>query len=414
VVILFLIVFISMAGFGIILPIFPFYAERVGASPTAITWTMAAFTLSQALATPLWGRLSDAYGRRLVLILTLLGAAASYVMLAFADALWFVIASRVFGGLMAGNIATAFAYVTDITTEAERSAGLGKVGAAMGLGFVFGPATGGLLAGAEVETANFVLPALAAALVSLIAVAGTLLVLPESLSPADRKPLFGGRDARSRTAPTISLAEANRSGLTRLFVAALVFYTSMSLMESILPLWAKDVYGMGPRDIGAVFFVLGIIAVLMQGGLIGPLTRRFGEKHLAIVAGLFFSAGLGGMAASTAQWQLWVALVPFGIGVGLFNPSVSSMVSKTASRNERGAVMGRYQSAAAMGRVVGPTICGPIYTAVALAAPFTLGAVLMLPVVLVLGGFRLASLPANGNGKPAIAADQPDPHRADR
>jgi len=395
VVILFLIVFISMVGFGIILPVFPFYAERVGASPTAITWTMAAFTIGQAVATPIWGRISDAYGRRIVLILTLFGAAVSYVMLAVADSLLFVIASRVFGGLMAGNIATAFAYVTDITTDAERPAGLGKVGAAMGLGFVFGPATGGLLAGADVETANFVLPAMGAAIVSLVAMAGTMIMLPESLSQADRKPLFG---KQTHDGPKISLAEANRSGLIRLFGAALVFYTSMSLMESIFPLWAYDVYGMGPRRIGAVFFVLGMISIVMQGGMIGPLTRRFGEKHIAISAGLFFSVGLGAMAAATVEWQIWAALVPFGIGVGLFNPSVSSMVSKAASANERGAVMGKYQASSAMGRVAGPLICGPIYSGIALAAPFTLGSILMLPVVLVLWGFRLASLPAETDG----------------
>ncbi len=390
-----------MVGFGIILPIFPFYAERVGASPTAITWTMSAFTLGQAVATPIWGRISDAYGRRIVLVLTLIGASLSYVWLALADDLWMVIASRVFGGLMAGNIATAFAYVTDITTDADRPAGLGKVGAAMGLGFVFGPATGGLLAGAEVETANFVLPAMAAAVMSLVAVAGTLAMLPESLAPADRKPLFGRGRAAESDAPKISLADANRTGLIRLFGAALVFYTSMSLMESIFPLWAKDVFGMGPRYIGAVFFVLGMISILMQGGLIGPLTRRFGEKRIAMTAGLFFSVGLGGLALATTEMHVWAAIVPFGIGVGLFNPSVSSLVSKTASRNERGAVMGRYQASSAMGRFFGPLICGPIYSAVALAAPFTLGAVLMLPVVVALRGFRLASSPSAGDASAA-------------
>lgn len=380
-----------MVGFGIILPIFPFYAERVGASPTAITWTMSAFTLGQAVATPIWGRISDAYGRRIVLVLTLIGAALSYVWLAVADDLWSVIASRVFGGLMAGNIATAFAYVTDITTDAERPAGLGKVGAAMGLGFVFGPATGGLLAGADVETANFVMPAMASAIMSLVAVAGTLAMLPESLAPENRKPLFGrGKTAEAET-PKISLADANRTGLIRLFGAALVFYTSMSLMESIFPLWAKDVFGMGPRYIGAIFFVLGMISILMQGGMIGPLTRRFGEKRISMAAGLFFCVGLGGMALATTEAHVWAAIVPFGIGVGLFNPSVSSLVSKTASSNERGAVMGRYQASSAMGRFFGPLICGPIYSGVALAAPFTLGAVLMLPVVVALRGFRLAS-----------------------
>jgi MFS family permease len=174
----------------------------------------------------------------------------------------------------------------------------------------------------------------------------------------------------------------------------MVFYTSMSLMESIFPLWAYDVYGMGPRDIGLVFFVLGMISITMQGGLIGPLSRRFGEKRISIAAGLFFSIGLGGMGLAAELWQVWAALVPFGIGVGLFNPSVSSMVSKAASADERGAVMGKYQSSSAMGRVVGPMICGPVYSGIAMAAPFTLGAILMLPVVMVLGGFRLATLPS--------------------
>jgi DHA1 family tetracycline resistance protein-like MFS transporter len=384
-VILFFIVFIGMVGFGIILPIFPFYAERVGASPTVITWTMAAFTLGQAFATPIWGRISDAYGRRLVLILTMLGSALSYIMLAYADALWLVITSRVFGGLMAGNIATAFAYVTDITTDENRPAGLGKVGAAMGLGFIFGPATGGLLAGAEVETANFVAPALAAAGVSLLTMFATMLFLPESLPESDRRPLFGARGGTEKA----SLSAVNRSGLLKLIIAALVFYVGMAQMESIFPIWGKDMFAMGPRDIGAVFFVLGIVTVIMQGGLIGPLSRRFGEKRVALAAGLFFSTGLTCMALATEYWHLWAALVPFGMGVGLFNPTISSMVSKTASANERGAIMGRYQSASAMGRVIGPLICGPLYTFVGTGAPFMLGAVIMLPVLWLVSQFVL-------------------------
>ena len=276
-IVLFLIVFVGMVGFGIILPIFPFYAERVGASPTAITWTMAAFTLGQAVAAPIWGRISDAYGRRVVLMLTMVGASLAYVMLAYADSLWLVIASRVFGGLMAGNIATAFAYVAGITTEEDRPAGLGKVGAAMGLGFIFGPALGGLLAGTDVATANFVAPALTAAGISVAAMLGTFLFLPESLPPESRTPFFGGHQEAWEEAA--SLAALNRSGLMMLFVAALVFYTGMAQTESIFPLWAKDAFGLGPRDIGMVFFLLGVITVVMQGGLIGPLSRRFGEQQ---------------------------------------------------------------------------------------------------------------------------------------
>lgn len=389
-IILFLIVFIGLVGFGIILPLFPFYAERFGASPEVITWTMSAYTLSQALATPVWGRLSDAYGRRLVLILTMLGSVISYLLLAYADELWLVLFSRVLGGLMAGNIATAFAYVTDITTEDDRSASLGKIGAAMGLGFIFGPAIGGLLAGAEVETANYVLPALAAAALSLVAAVGAIIFLPESLARADRKPFSWSRKTTAPGQPDISLATVNRQGLLKLFIAALIFYTAMSQMESIFPLWANDLYGLGPRYIGSIFFYLGVITVAMQAGMVGPLTRRFGDRPVAVASGVFFAIGLTGLAVLTASWQVWIALLPFGIGVGLFNPTVSSIVSKSCSANERGAVMGKYQAASAWGRFFGPLWSGLMYSKISMVAPFASAAVLMLPAVLLVFLFRLS------------------------
>ncbi len=388
-VILFLIVFIGLVGFGIILPLFPFYAERFGASPEVITWTMAAFTLAQAVGTPIWGRISDAYGRRMVLIWTMFGSALAYVMLAYADELWIVMLSRVFGGLMAGNISAAFAYVTDITTDENRSAGLGKVGAATGLGFIFGPAIGGLLAGAEVETANFVAPALASAGVSLVAMVGTIIFLPESLDPKNRKPLFGGRNGKAAESHGVSLAAMHRGALLKLLIATMLFFTAMSQMESIFPLWAHDLFQMGPRDIGAVFFVIGVIVATMQGAAIGPLTKRFGERSVALAAGVFFAASLVILALARTEWQIWLGLVPFGLGVGLFNPTVSSMVSKTASANERGAVMGRFHAASAMGRFFGPAVSGLIYSKISMAAPFGLGALIMLPVIVLVGRFHM-------------------------
>ena len=390
-IILFLIVFIGMVGFGIILPLFPFYAERFGAAPEVITWTMSAYTLAQALATPIWGRISDAYGRRLVLILTMLGSAVAYVLLAYADELWLVLFSRVLGGLMAGNISTAFAYVTDITTEEDRAASLGKIGAAMGLGFVFGPAIGGLMAGAEVETANYVLPALAAAALSVVATLGAIIFLPESLARADRKPFAWSRAVTADAPDNLSLATVNRRGLLKLFIAALIFYTAMSQMESIFPLWANDLYGMGPRYIGGIFFYLGTIVVVMQGGVVGPLTSRFGDRSVAIASGVFFALGLVALATLTTSWQMWIALLPFGIGVGLFNPTVSSIVSKACSANERGAVMGKYHAASAWGRFFGPLWSGLLYSKISMAAPFALGAAIMLPAIVLVALYRLST-----------------------
>jgi DHA1 family tetracycline resistance protein-like MFS transporter len=387
VIVLFLIVFIGLVGFGIILPLFPFYAERFGASPEVITWTMSGFTLGQFVATPLWGRLSDATGRRRVLILTMLGQAIGYVVLAYADTLALVIASRVWGGLMAGNISAAFAYVSDITTPDKRAAGLGKVGAALGLGFTFGPVIGGLLAGAEVRTADYESPALAAAVLSTVAMLGAMFFLPESLAKEHRKPLFHrGQAARSAVGTS-----ATRAALWNLLLVGFVFYIAMSLMESIFPLWANDRFTMGPRDIGIVFFVLGILQAVIQGALMGRLTKTFGERSVAIASGFFFGGGLAVLAAAGSLWQIALGIVLFGIGVGMFNPTVSSMVSQTAAANQRGAVMGMYQAAGALGRVVGPGVSGLMYSKIGLAAPFALGAGIMLPVIGLLTLVRLAS-----------------------
>ncbi|SVA17082.1 uncharacterized protein METZ01_LOCUS69936, partial [marine metagenome] len=245
--IIFLVTFIGLMGFGIILPLFPFYAERLGASPEIITLTMAIFSLGQFFAAPFWGRLSDSIGRKKVLIISLFGSAMSYVLLAFADTLELVILSRVFSGLMAGNISIAFAYVTDITDEQNRSAGLGKVSAALGLGFMTGPAIGGLLAGSDVENANYVLTALAGAGINILAMIGAMIFLKESLEPSKRKNLEG----------LFKIFETNtfypKKMILPLIACGLFFYCSMSLMEAIFPLWANAIFNYGPSQIGGVF-----------------------------------------------------------------------------------------------------------------------------------------------------------------
>lgn len=392
-IVLCLIVFVGMVGFGIILPLFPFYAERFGATPEVITWTMSGFTLGQFVAAPIWGRMSDAFGRRPVLMLTMLGQAIGYVALAFADSVEMVIASRVWGGLMAGNISAAFAYVADITTPEKRAAGLGMIGAALGLGFTFGPAIGGLLAGAELASANYEWPALSSAVLSMVAMLGTVFVLPESLAAAHRKPLWArAADSSPRAAVSLGGADAARAALWNLLIVGFMFYIAMSLMESIFPLWANDVLAMGPRNIGVVFFGLGITQTLVQGGLMGPLTKKAGERTVAIASGFFFSIGLVFFALAGSIWQVVPGIVMFGIGIGLFNPSVSSLVSKTAAADQRGAVMGVYQAASALGRVVGPGVSGLMYSKIGMAAPFALGAAMMLPVIGMLAMVRLAGV----------------------
>ena len=383
--ILFLIVFVNLVGFGLIIPLMPFYVERLGASPELITITLGLYSLAQFVAAPIWGRLSDRYGRRPILIVTTAGLGLSYVVLGVADSLWLLIFSRVFGGAMAGNLAAAYAYVTDITTPDTRARGMGLLGAAFGLGFIFGPVIGGILAGPEVATANYVLPAMAAAGLTLLGLLGTVILLPESLTAETRARLSGQ--------PGLELAErlrliSARRVLTALVVLGFLVTTAWALFETVYALWANRVLSYGPRKIGYTLAYVGVISVLIQGGAIGPLTRRFGERALGLVAILAMALGYLIIALSATLTGILVSMSFLSAGLALFNPSISSLVSMEASETNRGAVMGIYQSSNSLARVVGPMFSGAVFAQLGYAVPFLIGAVFMLPSLWLLWQIR--------------------------
>lgn len=381
--IIFLVTFIGLMGFGIILPLFPFYAERLGAGPEIITLSMAFFSVGQFIAAPFWGRVSDSIGRKKVLVLTLFGSAISYIILAFAPTITTVILSRILSGFMAGNISIAFAYVTDITDNENRSAGLGKVSAGLGLGFMTGPAIGGFLAGNDVANANYILVALSGAGINLIAMLATIFFLKESLPVEDRRP-FGS---------LLNLFEKGtfspEKTILPLITCGLIFYTAMSLMEAIFPLWSNSIFNYGPTNIGTVFFVLGFIGVVIQGGLIGPMTKVIGEKKLVQIASLSVALGLILTGLSSDEVTLWIGLFFYGMGAAIFNPSLSSLISKRAKPYERGKFLGQYQSASAMGRIIGPAFSGVLYANFIASAPLYLGAIVVLPIIVVIANFSL-------------------------
>ena len=385
--IIFLVTFIGLMGFGFILPLFPFYAERMGASPEIITLTMAAFSLGQFVAAPYWGRLSDSIGRKPVLIFTLLGSALSYVILAYAPNLTVVILSRILTGLMAGNVSIAFAYVADITDDSNRSAGLGKVSAALGLGFMTGPAIGGLLAGNNVENANYLLTALAAAGINFLAMLAAIVFLKESLDVKKRKPFEGF--SKIITLATFSPAKS----LLPLVSCGLIFYTAMSMMESIFPLWANKIFSYGHSHIGGVFFMLGSLGVIIQLGLIGRLTNLLGEKKLVQLAALSVMTGLIFIGSATFAFSLWIGLFFFGCGSAIFNPSLSSLISKSADPSSRGQYLGHYQAACSMGRVIGPSFSGVLYSYFHESIPFYAGAIIAIPVLILIASFTLRKIP---------------------
>jgi len=373
---LFLVSVIDILGFGILIPLVPYMANRFGAAPAAITALFGAYSLCQLIAAPFWGRLSDRYGRRPILMSSLAGACVSYLILGLADSLGWLFASRIIGGFMAGNIAAAFAYASDVSRPERRAASLGLVGAAIGVGFTLGPAIGGLLAGNDLKAASFVLPAAVSAALSMFAILLVAFLLPESNTTERRKE----HCSRQRVGPLRLLIE--RPALRSLATAALLVTFSQAVLESIFAIWALNKFGFGPRTVGLLMFCLACLAVLMQGGGVRLLVPQLGEARLATVGVIVYVAGLITVAVAPSVAITGLGLALCGVGVGSFNPSASSLASMQADVHDRGAVMGTYQSSSSLARVIGPFVSGPVYVAFGSSAPFLLGACVTLPAVL--------------------------------
>ena len=370
---LFVVCVIDILGFGILIPLVPYMADRFGAAPSLITPILGAYSLCQLVAAPFWGRLSDKFGRRPILMSSLAGACASYVILGLASNLWWLLIARMLAGFMAGNIAAAFAYASDISAPENRAKALGTVGAAIGIGFMLGPAIGGVLAGNDEHTANFALPAIASAMLSLVAISLVYFMLPESHSAEHRTT---HRDPPRRN-PIQMLRE--RPMLRFIVSGAFLVTCSQAILESIFAIWAWNKFGFGPRTVGVVLFCLALIPVAMQGGLVRVLAPRLGEVRLAIVAVLSYVTGLVIIAYSDHLPLAMVGLACCGVGSGLFSPSASALASKQATSRDRGAVMGTYQSGLSLARALVPFASGALYADLGPAAPFLVGACVTLP-----------------------------------
>lgn len=373
--ILFLIVFIDLIGFGVVIPLLPYYALHFNATPLEVTAMMSCYSLAQLFSSPLLGRLSDKLGRRPVLLASLGFSVLSYLWLGFADALWMLFAARLLAGAGAGNIAAAQAYITDVTTPENRAKGMGMIGAAFGLGFTLGPAFGGLLAGSEPNAAALARPAFAAAALSATALVLAALLLKESLSPE----LKGLANRPGRVA--LAKEAFGRPILRELIV--LFFFTTCAFagLESTFALWANSVFDWGPFQIGWIFFYIGLVLVAVQGGLIGKLSRQFGEARLVSSGAMLLTIGLVGLPSSLSLTGVLIVMTLLSLGLGCLNPSITSLVSRAAGADERGGILGVNQSAQSLARILGPWIAGLVYTAAGRDAPYYLGAFIMAGVV---------------------------------
>ncbi len=363
--ILFVIVFVDLLGFGMVIPVMALYAERLGAPDSQIGWLMTGYSLMQFVFTPIWGRLSDRYGRRPLLLISIVMTAVGFLGYALAPDFRWLLASRLFAGAATANIAIAQAYIADVTPPEGRARGMGLIGAAFGLGFVLGPALGGFLSAVSLAAPGYAAAALAAA--NGVA---AFFILPEPrarvVAPAHRAPF------------TAVLDELRRPGIRRLIVIYLLSILAFSGMEATFALIAAHRYGLDQRHVSYVFAFIGVVVTVVQGGLIGPLTRHFGEQAL-LVAGLALQ-GVGLVAVPYAgnMAGLLGACLPLAFGSGLSTPALSSLLSRSARAEDQGGTLGIGQSAAALGRIGGPISATNAYDHVWFAAPYVGGAVIML------------------------------------
>jgi MFS transporter, DHA1 family, tetracycline resistance protein len=370
---LFLITFINLVGFGVVLPVFPFFGTMVDATPAQTTIAMGTYSFGQFVGAPLWGKLSDRYGRRPILIASLIGAFLSYIILAYSRDIWTLGFSRLFGGLMAGNIAAAFAYVGDITTPESRPKAMGMIGAAFGLGFIFGPAIGGLIVGNTPDMNDFAIVGFASAGITAVAALAAIFYLPESLTDQRRAE---AKTARAEFS-TAQLLKA-KPIVVALMALAVMVIGSAAMMETTLAFFARDEFAWGPSNVGLAFGGVGLISAALQGGGAGPLAKRFGSAKLAIAGVCVYAAGLATLAVASFSAIMIGGLAVMAVGLGLFNPAYQTLSSDQTDDGDRGMINGLTQGASSLGRVVGPAGSGAIYQSLGHHAPFGLGAVFML------------------------------------
>ncbi|MDP2322414.1 MAG: MFS transporter [Gammaproteobacteria bacterium] len=386
--VLLLTVLLSGMGFGLILPGFPFVAEKLGAPHWAGPMVLGLYAIGQFIATPFWGRYSDRFGRRPLLIGSIAGGLVGHLICAFAPNLLVLSFGRLLTGLMGGNAPVAMAYATDISPSEQRAKTMGKVGAFLSLGFIVGPLLGGLLGGADAASATLLWPGLAAASVCLLAIIGASLFLRESLPPESR----ASRD-RASEAGNGGLGAfrqvLKRPVLAKLLTVGFLAYLAMAAFETNFPFWAGDRFGWGPQQIGLSFTYLATLVVTTQGVLVGPLVSRFGEKRLLIAGLSSYIVGLLVMTQSL-QWPVMMFGITFTtVGSALYMTTVNSLVSQQAGESERGMVLGTFSTASWFGRSIGPGMVALLGIAgLGRDAPLFAAAVIILPCIAIVRGLR--------------------------
>ena len=382
--VIFMTVFIDLVGFGIIIPLSPYLSREFGADAFDVGLLMMIYSLMQFIFSPFWGQLSDRFGRRPIILLSLLVASLSHLGFAFANSFWMLFMARMFAGIGGANISTAMAYIADVTCKEDRSKGMGLIGAAFGLGFVIGPFMGGYFGelGQQLGDAPPFGKSFSAVVASGICLLNFLIAtfsLKESLNISDE----------SRKA--VSLLERVhlifgfivKPVLGKFLFTIFLFTLAVANMEAVLFLLVDDVFHLSLKSASYGFAFIGLIMVFTQGYLIRKWMPKFGESKL-LRGGLLLSViGFFGIALSKDVYTLGVFVSILAVGMGLVNPSLSGSVSLCANSQEQGSVMGVYQSLSALGRIFGPLIGGIIYLEIGQRMPFWVAAGLVISTLFI-------------------------------
>ncbi len=395
--VIFITIFVDLIGFGIILPILPFYAETFGASATQIGLLAASFSLMQFIFAPFWGRLSDRVGRRPIIIMSLFFSSISLIFFGAAQNLVMLFAARIFAGIFMANFSAAQAYIADITTPEERAKGMGLVGAAFGLGFIFGPSIGGLLSSQSIllglENAFFNLikinisgvltahpyqiPAYFAALLAFINTFCAIKYLPESRSAAD---LIAAKEEQKTSHSRLELMKKSIFHPVVGFFVVLYFLITLAFanLEATFALFTERVHHYTSTDNGYLFAYIGVVIAIVQGGLIGPLTKKFREAPVLIAGLILQGSAFLFLPYTVSLTSLLVVIGLLSAGNGLTNPTLQSLISRNTDRNKQGGVLGITQSFGSMARVIGPAWGGFFFDEIGIAAPYWSGGILLL------------------------------------
>ena len=378
---------VVMLGFGMVIPIIPFYMEILGAGGTELGLLVASYAVMRLVFGPIWGSLSDRIGRKPVLMIGMLGYAVTMFWFGLATQLWMLFVARSLAGVLSSATSpTTMAYISDNTTEKERGRGMGILGAAVGLGTIIGPGLGGLLVGDSTDRADLALPFLIAGGLSLVSLLLIALLLPES-RPSNVQAQLQGKEQPPIIA---SLRQALSSPIgVMLFMAFLVAF-ALTTFYGIFGLYALEKYQYGPQQVGVVMMVVGLVSAVAQGVLIGPLTGRWGDAAVIKVSLLAAAAGFAGIIFTASTPTVLAAAGFFSLATALLTPAVSSLTSKLTTMPQ-GITMGLSNSFMSLGRIVGPLAAGILFD-INIEYPYIGGALVML------AGFVIGLLTIGGRG----------------